>query len=99
MKSVTLPSVTVNLVNGNKSRYLKTTIVLEYSSTEVEEELKTSLYRVKDIILKVLRSTSTSSLDNPQETEILKEQLLEEVNATLISGEINGLYFEEFLVQ
>ena len=99
MKSVTLPSITVNLVDGNKSRYLKTTITLEYSSKEVDAELKTSLYKVKDSILKVLRSTSASSLDNPQENEILKGQLLKEVNATLTSGKVSGLYFEEFLVQ
>jgi flagellar basal body-associated protein FliL len=99
IQSLTLPSVTVNLVNGNKSRYLKTTIVLEFASKEVEEELKVSSYRVKDSVLRVLRGTSASSLDNPLETEILKEQLLKEINATLTTGEVIGLYFLEFLVQ
>lgn len=100
MKSVTLPSLTVNLAEGNRVRYLKTTITLEYpASKELDEELGEGLYKVKDSILKVLRNTNAAFLNNPQETEFLKQELLKEVNAELKSGEVTGLYFEEFIVQ
>jgi len=99
MKSVTLPSMTVNLADMGGSRYLRTTITLEYSSDKVKDELALSTYKVKDGILKVLRNTKASTLEDPQQTDALKQALLDEVNSRLQSGKITGLYFEELLVQ
>lgn len=99
MKSVTLPSLTVNLADANDSRYLRTTITLEYSSDKLEEELKLSMYKVKDGVLKVLRNSRASTFEDPQQTEALKQALLDEVNSRLHSGKITALYFEELLVQ
>lgn len=99
MKSMTLPSFTVNLADAGGNRYLKTTITLEYSSDAVGKELEKTTYRVKDSILKVLRNTSAITLRSPQGTESLKQQLLTEINSTLTSGKVTGLYFEELLVQ
>jgi flagellar FliL protein len=97
MKSVTLPSLTVNLAD---SGYVKTTITLEYvSSKKLENELTNNLYEVKDSTIRVLRNTSADTLKNPQATEILKQALLKEINSTLTSGKVTGLYFEEFIVQ
>ena len=99
MKSVTLPSFTVNLADTNSNRFLRTTITLEFSSDEVEEELKVSAYKVKDGVLQVLRNTQARSLENPESTELLKQQLLKEVNSRLTNGGVTGIYFEEFIVQ
>lgn len=97
MKSVTLPSVTVNLEDAG---YIKTTITLEYpSSKKLDDELAKNLYKVKDSVIRVLRNTTADSLKNPQETEALKQSLLKEINSTLTSGKVTGLYFEEFIVQ
>jgi flagellar FliL protein len=99
MKTVTFADITVNLADTNSSRYLKTTITLEYSSKDLDKEITASKYKVKDGILKVLRNTSASNLDTPEETDVLKQQLLEEVNSRLTSGKVTGLYFEDFIVQ
>lgn len=97
IKSVTLPSLTVNLIDGG---YIKTTITLEYaSSKKMENEMEKKLYKVKDSILRVLRNTSANSLRNPRETENLKQELLKEINSALTCGKVTGLYFEEFIVQ
>lgn len=97
MKSVTLPSLTVNLEDAG---YMKTTITLEYpSSKKLDDELAKNLYKVKDSVISVLRNTTADSLKNPQETEALKQRLLKEINSTLTSGKVTGLYFEEFIVQ
>lgn len=98
MKSVTLPSFTVNLADTN-NRYLRTTITLEFSSDEVEDEINLSIYKVKDSILKVLRNTKASNLKNPEETQVLKDEILKEVNSQLTTGQVTGLYFGEFIVQ
>jgi len=99
MKSVTLPSMTVNLADINGNRYLRATITLEYSSDKLEEELKLSMYKVKDGVLKVLRNSRASTFEDPQQTDALKQALLDEVNSRLHSGKITALYFEELLVQ
>jgi flagellar basal body-associated protein FliL len=54
---------------------------------------------VKDSAIRVLRNTSSGSLKDPQATENLKQALLKEINSTLTSGKVTGLYFEEFIVQ
>jgi len=100
MKSMTFPSLTVNLAGANKNSYLKTTITLEYvSSKKLDKEMEEKSYKVTDCILKVLRNTTAAALSNPQETELLKQELLIEINSTLTSGKVTGLYFEEFIVQ
>ena len=97
IKSLTLPSLTVNLADRG---YVKTTITLEHeSSKELDEELEKNTYELNDSVIKVLRNTSSSSLQNPQATENLKKSLLEEINSNLSNGKITGLYFEEFIVQ
>jgi len=97
IKSLTLPSLTVNLADRG---YVKTTITLEYeSSKELDKEMEENTYELNDSVIKVLRTTSSSSLQNPQATENLKKSLLEEINSTLSDGKITGLYFEEFIVQ
>lgn len=99
-RSMTLPSLTVNLADVNRNGYLKTTITLEYlASKELDKELEEKGYKVKDTILKVLRNTTALALSNPQETELLKLELLSAINSALTSGKITGVYFEEFIVQ
>lgn len=99
MKSITLPSMTVNLSDIGGSRYLRTTITLEYSSDKLKEELDLSMYKVKDGVLKVLRNSKASTFEDPAQTEALKQTLLDEVNSRLQTGKITALYFEELLVQ
>jgi flagellar FliL protein len=97
IKSVTLPSLTVNLADQG---YVKTTITLEYpSSKKFDKELAGHTYELKDSVIKVLRNTSSSSLQSPQATENLKKSLLEEINSNLTNGKISKLYFEELIVQ
>jgi len=99
MKSVKIPSITVNLADLGGTRYLRTTITLEYSSEKLTEELDLSMYKVKDGILKVLRNTHAKTFEDHQQTEDLKQAMLDEINSRLQSGKITGLYFEELLVQ
>jgi flagellar basal body-associated protein FliL len=98
-KKTTLASFTVNLVDSNYRRYLRTEITLEYWSDEVHKEVQMSMHRIKDVVLKVLRSKTVIDIDSPNETELLKLELMQAINSVITSGEINGLYFEEFIIQ
>lgn len=96
---ITLPSMTVNLADPGGKRYLRTTITLEYTNPKLKEELDTSMYRVKDGILQVLRSTHACQFQEGQQLEQIREALLTETNSRLHKGQVTGLYFEELLVQ
>ncbi len=96
---VTLPSMTVNLADAGGKRYLRTTITLEYTDSKLKEELDTSMYRVKDGILQVLRSATASQLQEGQQLDQTKAALLTEINSRLHKGQITAVYFEELLVQ
>lgn len=99
MKSVKITSMTVNLADIGGNRYVRTTITLEYSSDKLTEELNSSMYKVKDAIIKVLRETHANTFEDPQQVEDLKQKMLDEINSRLQTGKITGLYFEELLVQ
>jgi flagellar basal body-associated protein FliL len=100
IKNLTLPSLTVNLADVNRRGYLKTTITLEYtSSKKLDKELEEESYKIKDTALRVFRNTTSVSLSNPQETELIKLELLSEINSVLENGKIDAIYFEEFIVQ
>lgn len=96
---VTLPSMTVNLADTGGKRYLRTTITLEYTNPKLKEELDTSMYKVKDGALQVLRSTYAYQLQEGQDVEQIRQALLTEINSRLHKGQITALYFEELLVQ
>jgi len=99
IKKITLASFTVNLKDSLGQRYLRTTITMEFKSKELEKELEFSQHRVKDVVLEVLRAKRASDIDSPEETDLLRKELLAAVNSTVINDEIIGLYFEEFIIQ
>ncbi|MGI6413521.1 MAG: flagellar basal body-associated FliL family protein [Syntrophomonadaceae bacterium] len=97
IRKITLSSFTANLADHR--RYVRTTIILEYSSKKLEKELETSQHRIKDEILSVLRSKKVSDVDSAQKVEELKKELLRSINTQLVNGQITGLFFEEFIIQ
>ena len=99
MKSITLPSMTVNLADSGGSHYLRTTIALEYSSDKDKEELDSSMYKIKDAVLQKLRETTASDWEDPGQTDAIKKVLMDQVNSCLVKAKITGLYFQELLVQ
>ncbi len=91
-----LESVVVNLSDPGLRRYLRTQITLEYTEPRLEAELEGKTYRIRDTVISVLRNKMTEEL---QTEEVLKQELTAAINAQLHSGQIEGLYFEEFLIQ
>lgn len=92
----TLSPIVVNLSDPGLRRYLRANITLEYSEPRLTAELNNKTYRIRDTVISVLRSKNTQDL---QGEEALKQELVTAINAKLQSGQIDGLYFEEFLIQ
>ncbi|WP_258359716.1 flagellar basal body-associated FliL family protein [Moorella sulfitireducens] len=96
MQKMSLEPIVVNLADPGLRRYLRTTITLEYGNAKLTAELNEKVYRVRDTLISVLRSKKTDDLQNE---DALKRELLTAVNAQLVGGQVEALYFEEFIIQ
>lgn len=98
--STELPSLTANLQDGDYRRYVRLTIVLEYTDAKVGEEIAKSPYRYNDIIIGVLRDKSVVDIATEEKIELLRKELIGKINEALGEvGNIENLYFKEFLIQ
>jgi len=96
MQKFSLDAIVVNLADPGLRRYLRTKITLEYSDPRLTSELEDKVYRTRDSVISVLRNKKTEDL---QDEDALKQELVAAINVQLDSGQVEGLYFEEFLVQ
>lgn len=98
LQSIRFDSVLVNLADTDSTRYLKASVVLEYRGKKLGEEIKTKSYRIKDIMIEVMRNQTVDSL-SISGTSILKRDFIKAINQELTEGKISGLYFEDFIIQ
>jgi len=96
MNQFALESIIVNLDDPGLRRYLRTKITLEYSDPKLTSELEKKVYRIRDTVISVLRSKETNDLQNEK---ALKQELLTAINSQLSSGQVSGIFFEEFIIQ
>ncbi|MEO5338972.1 MAG: flagellar basal body-associated FliL family protein [Magnetococcus sp. MYC-9] len=89
----------VNLNEPKGSRYLKATIQLEMSTSELKSELDRRAAQMQDVILALLTSKSFQELQALEGKFRLREELLSRINALLVNGTITRVYFTEFVIQ
>ena len=89
----------VNLNEPKGSRYLKTTIQLEMGDPELNTELERRSAQLRDVILALLTSKSAQDLQALEGKFRLREELLSRINALLVNGTVNRIYFTEFVIQ
>jgi flagellar FliL protein len=94
-----LDSLTVNLLNENGRRYLKTTINLEMSGEELMPELDMKKAVVRDLIIQILASKQIEEISTLNGKKRLKEELIGAINRRLVDGSVNNVYFTEFVMQ
>lgn len=95
-KSVTLEPFIVNLADLNYRRYLRASVVLEYTDRKVGDELAEKDHRVRDAVISLLRAKTVADL---KDEEAVRKELMGAVNGVLEQGKVTGLYFKEFVVQ
>lgn len=93
-----LGEYTVNLSGTGGFQYLQTNIVVEVSDSEVIEEIDRRSPQIDDAIISTLRSQSIDEIQEPGANKI-KEQLAISINDVIKNGEINNVWFTQFVVQ
>ena len=89
----------VNLLGNQGKRYLKAKIDLELGSEELKQELDDRQSQLRDAILLLLASKSFSDISNPEGKVVLRQEMITTINDILKKGQVDTLYFTEFVVQ
>ena len=94
-----LDNFIVNLLSDSGRRFLKTQINLEMDSEDLAAELDSKVPVIRDIIIRVLTSKTLEEISTAKGKDKLKDALVNQLNMRLQDGEINNLYFTEFVIQ
>lgn len=94
-----LDTFIVNLADAGGKRFLRVTIDLELNNPELQEEVKTRLPQVRDAILMILPTKKFDDISSTEGKIALRDELLASLNQFLTTGQINNIYFKEFVVQ
>ena len=94
-----LDTFIVNLSGDLGRRYLKTTIKLELSSELLKKEIDLKMPEIRDNMLVLLSSKSYDDIADISGKIRLRTEIISRINNILTSGEIQKVYFTEFVIQ
>ncbi len=100
-----LDTMIVNLADQGGKRYLRVTMEMELKvADEVEppefvEEIEMRLPQLRDTILMILPSKQYADISTTQGKIALRDEIIAQLNGYLKKGQINTIYFTEFVVQ
>ncbi|RAX55259.1 flagellar basal body protein FliL [Helicobacter sp. 16-1353] len=89
----------VNLLTQSGRRYLKTTIGLEMTMPELQNELNSKRAAIRDTIVEILSSKSLEEVSTTRGKEKLKEEIVQRLNEFLVDGKIRNVFFIDFVIQ
>jgi len=89
----------VNLLSENGRRYLKIKIDLELSDEALQDEIKKKIPVLRDIIIRIASSKTLEEISTEKGKEKFKDQIVKEINENLQDGNINNVFFTDFVIQ
>lgn len=89
----------VNLADKDNLRYLKAVISVALSNQKAEDELRKKSVEVRDAIIMILSAQTSEDLATPEGKERLKTLIAERINNMLTEGEVESVYFLDFVMQ
>lgn len=97
---VHLGDFTTNIVQDGKStRFFKTKVSLRTSSEETSEEIKAKNVLIRDAVIKALSDKRFEEVATQEGKLTLKQDVNDALDAILTEGEVNEVYFTEFIIQ
>ena len=94
-----LDTFTVNLKSDAGRRYLKATISLELSGEELSLELDAKAPVLRDRIIRILTSKTLEEISSKKGKQKVSDQIIDTLNAIISDGDVQGIYFTEFVIQ
>lgn len=94
-----IADVIVNPLATSGTRYLCTTVAFEAVVPAVGEEIKTREHQIRDMLIEILGGRTVEELSNLTVREQIREEIKNNVNGLLQSGQVTGVYFANFVLQ
>jgi flagellar FliL protein len=96
-----LKEFTVNLADDGGKRYFKGEISIGYdkSKDKLAEELKGKEVVVRDDIIFYFKSQKAEYINNVENTEAMKKQLMDAINKDLTKGKITDIRFKSMIIK
>jgi len=94
-----LETFTVNLKSDAGRRYLKVTMSLEVNGEELSLELDAKSAVLRDRIIRILTSKTLEEISSKKGKAKVTTQIMNTLNAMIVDGSIEGIYFTEFVIQ
>ncbi len=94
-----LDSFVVNLAEAGSNRYLRVTMELELDTELLKAELEQRMPQVRNAMLMILPTKKTTDINTVDGKLAMRDQLIDEINTFLTTGEVTNIYFTEFVIQ
>ena len=94
-----LSNIIVNPADSEGRRLLMLSVGMETAEPSILETVTAREMVVRDTIIKILGTRTVDELANIQERTALKDEIRLAVNGILSEGEINRMYFTQYVLQ
>lgn len=92
-------SFLVNLKDDRAMHYLKATVVLSYLDGKDQSLINQSTPQIRDVVIQYLRGLSRNDIMDAGNLEIIRLDLLDQINLIFGREVVYRLYFSDFLIQ
>ena len=89
----------VNSADIGSRRFIRMKIYLGSNDKALVKEIERREPELRSRVIATLRSTKVADLEGEEGMERLKKVILEEANALLSTGDVEDLFFDEFIIQ
>ncbi|MEM1026230.1 MAG: flagellar basal body-associated protein FliL [Myxococcota bacterium] len=96
---VAVGTFTINLADQDGPRYLKVDVKASVSSEKTKEEVEHREPQMRDITISYLSSLTLSDTKGARAKEDIRESLRKRMNNMLQTGEVEDIFFTEFVTQ
>lgn len=96
-KLVPLETFLVNLAGSRGRKLAKVNMELEVSNGEVQEEIDKLKPKIRDIIIIIVSSKTYAQISTKEGKDQLRDEIRDQVNLFLTKGQIQKVYFTEFI--
>jgi len=89
----------VNLLSESGGKYLKVALDIELSEEELAAEMDMKKSLIRDIIIRALSSKTFEEVSTMKGKDRLKDEIVNSINDVLADGQVNNIFFTDFVVQ
>lgn len=97
--SYSFQDIVVNLAGSNGTRYLKVSYTAFSASSDLQERMGRHRDELIDMNIRVLSAKTIAELEAPGARNLLRNDLIENLNRVLGGNIVEQVYFTDFIVQ